>query len=265
MKTAGHLRSIALAAIAFVGVSQFALAADLSRPPPPAPPPVYVPPPFSWTGFYVGGNLGGAWAHGTVTDTFNPGVTFGGSSNNGVFIGGGQAGFNYQISNFVFGVEGDFDWAANNNNSTGGIAVPLLGGDLVQVTANNRWMATVAARLGVAWDHWLFYGKGGGGWVGTKSFTVTDLGPFTPGSITGGSSTNSGWLAGAGIEWAFANNWTARVEYDYFGLSSRSFTVPVGSLFLGGDTFNTGSNHIQTLTVGINYLFNWGQPVVARY
>jgi outer membrane immunogenic protein len=257
MKTPGHLRSIALAAIAFVGVSQFALAADL-RPPPPAPPPVYVPPAFSWTGFYVGGNLGGAWEHGTLTDSVF-GLGFSGNSN-GVFIGGGQAGFNYQISNFVFGVEGDFDWASNNNNNNNAVLIPGVG--TIQATANDRWITTLAGRLGVAWDRVLFYGKGGGAWVGANSFTVTNVTTGT--SFSGGSSSNSGWLAGAGLEWAFANNWTARVEYNYIGLSSKSITTPALGL-LPADTFTLGSHNIQTVTVGLNYLFNWGGPVVARY
>jgi outer membrane immunogenic protein len=246
------------AALSVLAVWTSPQAADLQMPTKAPPPP---PPVFSWTGFYLGGNLGGAWGHGTVTDTFN-GINFGGTRN-GVFIGGGQAGFNYQISNIVLGVEGDFGWAANNNNSSDGVAVPALGGNIVQVTSNNRWLTTVAGRLGVAFDRVLFYGKGGGGWVGNNSFTVTN---FTTGaSISGGSSTNSGWLAGVGLEWAFANNWTAKIEYDYLGLNSRSFTVPAGSPFLAGDTFNTGSNNVQTVKVGINYLFNWGTPVVARY
>jgi len=253
------------ALLAMTGAGQ---AADLSRPPPPAAP-VYVPPPFSWTGFYVGGNLGGAWGHGNITDS--SGVSFSGNSNNGVFIGGGQAGFNYQISNFVIGVEGTFDWAANNNNSTNGVVVLTgpLAGDTIQVSGNNRWMTTVAARLGVAWDHWLFYGKGGGGWVGVNNFAVTDI---TRGvTVTGGNSNNnSGWLAGVGFEWAFTNNWTLKVEYDYFGLSGRTITVPASAFAAGipatADTFTTGNNNIQTVVVGINYLFNWGgAPVTARY
>jgi outer membrane immunogenic protein len=242
-----------LTAVALTAVSGSAMAADLSRPAPPvytkAPPMVPV---FTWTGLYIGGNLGGAWGHGTVTDTFT-GLSFGGNSNNGVFIGGGQAGFNYQFNNIVLGVEGDFDWAANNNNSSGGIVV---GGNTIQVTANNRWISTVAGRLGVAWDRVLFYGKGGGAWVGNNNFTVANL--TTGASVSGGSSNTTGWLAGVGLEWAFWNNWTARVEYNYIGLNSRSFTVPFGSPFLAGDTFNSGSNNVQTVTVGLNYLFNLG-------
>src|SRR5262249_43685645 len=97
-----------LASVAML-ISPFAAhSADLAVKAPP-PPPVPV---FSWTGFYVGANIGGAWAHNDWTDTrfltnFN-------NNNNGVFIGGGQMGANYQIGNFVIGAEWDFDWAGNN-------------------------------------------------------------------------------------------------------------------------------------------------------
>ena len=238
-----------------------AMAADLGRP---APAPVYKAPPmapaFSWTGFYLGGNLGGAWDKSNITDSVF-GLNFGNGNSNGVFIGGGQVGANYQVNNFVFGVEGDFDWASNNNNSGTGIVGP--GGHTFTASANDRWLTTLTGRLGIAYDRVLFYGKGGGAWVGSNSFTVTDA--TTGASITGSNSgTSSGWVAGGGIEWAFANNWTAKVEYDYVGLSNRSFTVPVGAPVLVGDTFTLNHN-IQMVTVGVNYLFNWGGPVVARY
>src|SRR3979490_1029701 len=130
------------------------------------------------------------------------GLNFDSGNNNGVFIAGGQAGFNYQFSNFVIGVEGDFDWAANNNNTGVGVVVPGVG--TIQVTGNNRWISTIADRVGRAYGRVLFYGKAGGGWVGADSFTVTNT--TTGASITGSNSdTSSGWLVGAGIEWAFAN------------------------------------------------------------
>lgn len=247
--------TVALSALLITPIS--ANAADLRvKAPPPAP----VPPPFSWSGFYIGGNLGGAWAQRNETDS-RFGLNFDNGNNNGVFIGGGQVGFNYQINNFVLGVEGTFDWAANNNN-TAGVVIPTVG--TIQVTSNNRWISTLAARFGVAYDRVLFYGKAGGGWVGADSFTVTNLTTGT--SITGSSNnTNSGWLLGAGLEWAFTDNWSARFEYDYLGLGSRTFTVPVGAPFLGGDTFTAGNRNVQMATVGINYRFNWGNPVGARY
>jgi outer membrane immunogenic protein len=228
-------------------------AADVGvRPQPYTPPPAYVPPPFSWTGFYLGGNIGGAWANHDVTDTFL-GVNFNNGNNDGVFIGGGQLGFNWQVSNIVLGLEWDIDGAANNNN-TGTVFIPTVG--TIQVTSNNRWITTLAARFGVTNGSWLFYGKAGGGWVGSDDFTVTNL--TTGASFTGSNNnTNSGWLVGAGIEWAFLPNWSAKVEYNYLGLDDRTFVVPAGSPFLAGDTFTQSNRNIQMLKVGINYRFNW--------
>jgi outer membrane immunogenic protein len=231
-----------------LGASVGANAADM-RMPVKAPPPA--PLPFSWTGFYIGGNLGGAWTNTNITEA-NFGLTFN-NGNNAVFVAGGQVGFNYQVGSVVFGVEGDFDWAANNNNTTVAVIGPL--GDSFTASANDRWMATVAGRLGYAFDRWMIYAKGGGGWVGANGFTVTDLTTgFT--ATPGNSSTVTGWLVGGGFEWAFANNWSIRAEYDYFGLSGRSFTIPAGVIpALGADTFSTGTSNIQMATVGINFRF----------
>jgi outer membrane immunogenic protein len=236
-------------------VSGSAMAADLSRPPPePYKAPPMMVPVFTWTGFYIGGNLGGAWAHTDVTDTLF-GLNFSnGNSNNGVFIAGGQVGGNYQFGNFVVGLEGTFDWAAKNNSNTTGITVP--GGNIIQVTSNNTWVSTLAARFGVAFDRVLVYGKGGGAWIGNNSFTVTNV--TTGASFTGSNSnTTTGWVVGAGVEWAFAPNWTVKAEYDFIGLGGRSFTIPAGSPapFAAGDTFTTGSNNVQMATVGVNFLF----------
>jgi outer membrane immunogenic protein len=79
-------------------------------------------------------------------------------------------------------------------------------------------------------------------------------------SVTASTNRNSGWLVGAGIEWAFAPNWSAKVEYNYLGLDDRTFIVPAGTvtpLFLAGDTFTQSNRNIQMVKVGINYLFNW--------
>lgn len=248
---------------ALLATSIMAHAADLhvKAPPRPAPPPAPPPPPFSWSGFYIGGNLGGAWAHRSLTDS-RFGLHFDNGSNNATFVGGGQVGFNYQINNFVLGAEGDFDWAANNNNSGTGVVIPNVG--TIRVTSNNRWISTLAARFGVAVDRLLFYGKAGGGWVGADKFTLTNL---TNGAsfIAANSATDSGWVAGGGVEWAITDAWSARVEYDYLGLSSRTFTVPLGSPILPGDTFTSGNRNVQMATVGINYRFNWGGVLPARY
>ncbi len=185
------------------------------------------------------------------------GVNFNNGNSNGVFIGGGQLGYNWQIGYAVLGVEWDIDGAANNNNS-GTVFIP--GAGTIQVTSNNRWITTLAARFGVTNGPWLFYGKAGGGWVGSDwvgsdDFTITNL--TTGASITGSNNSNSGWLVGVGIEWAFAPNWSAKVEYNFLGLDDRTFIVPVGFRFLTGDAFIERNRDIQMVKVGINYRFNW--------
>ena len=249
---------LATVAVTTAGLTTAGLAADL---PVKAPPMVPVAPPFSWTGFYLGGNIGAAWGQRNVTDTVF-GLPFTQTSN-GRFIGGGQVGFNYQVNNFVFGVEGDADWVSHNSNNGVGVVVPGIVGPL-QVTSNNTWISTIAARFGIAVDHWLFYGKAGGGWVGNSNFTVTNT--VTGASITGTNSrTASGFLVGGGVEYAVTNNWTIKAEYDYLGLGTRTCIVPVGAPFLVGDTFTNRSRNVQEFKVGFNYLFNMGAPVAARY
>jgi outer membrane immunogenic protein len=98
----------------------------------------------------------------------------------------------------------------------------------------------------------LFYGKGGGAWVGSNNLTLVDV---PTGAAVSFSNNNTGWVAGGGVEWAFAPNWTAKVEYDYVGLNNYSLTVPTG-FTLAGDVFSTSNRNVQILTVGINYLFN---------
>jgi outer membrane immunogenic protein len=264
MKSKRFLPAVAAAAaIAMSGVN-VACAADLEWPaPPPVKAPAYVmPPPFTWTGFYLGANLGGAWAQHTVTERLY-GLGFETGSSSGAFIGGGQLGFNYQAGWFVGGLEGDFDWASGNGNSVP-LVVPAIGpNNLIKVTSDNRWIATLAARLGIGADNWLFYGKLGGGWAGDNGFTITDV--TTGASFTGSvGHPRAGWLIGGGVEWAVTNNWTVKVEYESLGLNSRRFVIPTGAPFMIGDTF-TGSRTIQEVKVGFNYLFYWLPAFAAPY
>jgi outer membrane immunogenic protein len=246
----------ATAASLLLGVSLSAEAADLPAPPPPMPqaPAFIAPPPFSWTGFYLGGNVGAGWNHGNLSDSL--GLYNWGANNSTTFVGGGQVGVNYQINMLVLGIEGDFDWFANNNNSGGGtaIATGLVPGSFVQGSNNGRWLTTLTGRAGLAADRLLVYMKAGGAWVGSNNVTLTNL-PTGASVSIGNGNTNTGWVAGAGLEWAFANNWTAKFEYDYVGLSDKSITVTIPTV--GADTFSTNSRNVQMVTVGINYLFNF--------
>ena len=216
-----------------------AFAADMAVKAPPAPPP---PPPFSWTGFYIGGELGGAWANGNVTDSLH-GLSV--SSNHEGWLGGAVVGYNIQTGNVVFGIEADFD--GTSLKATGnGVFIPALG--TLQASAKTDWITTVAGRVGYAADRTLFYVKGGGGWVGNTA-SITNL---TTGAAISASNTNSGWLVGGGVEYAFAPRWSAKLEYDYIGLRSWSWNSTV----FPGDTF-TASRNISTFKAGINYRFGW--------
>ena len=207
---------------------------------PPAPPAYY-----TWTGFYIGGNIGGAWAHGSVDDSL---FGLSASASHSGFIGGGQLGFNYQFSNIVLGVEWDFD--GTSLDATGNGVATRIG--FLQGSANTRWVSTLAARFGVAaWNNALLYGKAGVGWVDNNA-TVTNL---TTGASISASNRNSGWLVGAGVEWALAGNWSAKLEYDFLHLDSLTFGP---GPFLG-DTFTT-NREIQMLKVGLNYRFGYGGP-----
>ena len=219
-----------------------ALAADLpvrAHPAPVAPLAVY-----SWTGFYLGANIGGAWSKATITDAVT-GANF--SSSNSGFIGGGQFGYNWQFNNWILGVEGDIDGTSINKTSNA-VAVPLIG--TLQASAGTDWIATLAGRFGYAFDHWMIYGKAGGAWV-QNSATLSNL---TTGASVSATNTNSGWVAGIGAEWAFSGPWSAKIEYNHIGLDSWS---PSTSSVIINDRINV-SRHIDLVKFGINYRFGGG-------
>ena len=226
----------ALVAMTIIGSLSEAVAQPYDYPPPqrdyygsppnyygPAPGGYYPPPvvpPYNWSGFYIGGNLGVGFNNtGGVSDTF--GSTFG-TTNNTQFLGGGQVGVNYEfLGGAVIGAEAMFDWLPNTQNT---ITV-TNDANTANVTLNNRWLTTVTGKLGYAWGSFpvLLYGKGGGAWVGTSSPGLTVNG--APASFTTSNNNNFGWTAGIGVEWAFAGNWSARAEWDVVGLQTQSFTV----------------------------------------
>jgi len=253
-------RILIASAVAFAAGGQ-ALAADLPPPvaPPPRAPAAYIPiaPAYNWTGFYIGGNLGGAFTNGTFTDT--AASTFSSTSTTS-FIGGGQVGVNYEFgSGFVIGAEAMFDWLPNTKNT---LTATNGTGNTATATINNRWLTTATGKLGYAWDRVLLYGKGGGAWVGNStsnvSVTTAATGGTTPASLSGNSS-NWGWTAGIGVEWAFYGNWSARAEYDYIGLQNQTYTLPANAPApFNGDSISTSNRYIQLVTAGVNYKFGGG-------
>ena len=239
---------LTLAAATLAALAGSATAADLgARAPAPYQPPPPPPPLFSWTGCYIGGNIGGGWASHSSNDVTGAvtgvvGADLGSHTASG-FIGGGQIGCDYQAGVWVFGVQGMFDGSGmqGSNTDTTGLFV---------VNSNIPWLATVTGRVGVtAAPTVLVYAKGGGAWV-RDNYTVTAV----PGIAFGNaSSTPSGWTVGGGVEWAFAGNWTAFAEYNYldFGTPGVNFTPAVGAA-----TFPINiKQNINSFMVGINYRF----------
>jgi outer membrane immunogenic protein len=234
------------ASIGALALATGAQAADLGARPLTKAPPAPLPAPWTWTGFYVGGNIGGAEAHSSITNdpaTSFPWLVGDTSANRGGVIGGLQAGFNYQITNVVAGVEADIDWASLNSS----VVAPsrAVGGDTYNTKIDT--VATVRGRLGIAFDRLLLYGTGGWAFAKVKDQLVDTVFPFT---ATPSSSVN-GWTAGGGIEYAFADHWTAKAEYLRIGLPDRtaiaSFAI-TGYAFKFKDSLDIGR-------VGINYKF----------
>jgi outer membrane immunogenic protein len=250
-----------------------AAAADLpakSPTPPSEPPPL--PHYFNWTGFYVGGNFGGGWTtadfSGTTVFTGVTPSTFSGSDSLSGILGGGQIGFNYEFPNsIVIGLEADGDWAdINGSTSTCSSSAGVTTG-----CANNNAkledFGTVRGRLGHAWSNLLFYGSGGWAWGGSKTVsTLTCVGAGCPAistSFTGGNSTSSvdasGWAAGAGLEWAFARNWSVRLEYlhlQFDGVGEKFISSgTVGAARFTSLSSTTLNLEADTVRVGVNYLF----------
>ncbi|HVT55890.1 MAG TPA: outer membrane protein [Xanthobacteraceae bacterium] len=201
------------AALAVLAVTTPALAADMA-----VRGPVYKAPPaaplFNWTGFYLGGHVGYGWGDADGVDTDG-------------WFGGGQIGVNYQFApNWVWGVEAD-----------------ISGGDINGSAGVSRFktdtFGTVRARLGYTVDRVMFYGTGGLAWADSKATFagVSD------------SQTNVGWALGAGIEYAFAPNWSAKIEYIHADYGSDNYNIaPTTNIDLKTDT----------VKFGVHYLFNSG-------
>jgi outer membrane immunogenic protein len=253
-----------------VGLTAAASAADLGRP---APAPVYTKAPliapWSWTGFYVGGNVGGSWGTDKISTTSSPpnfvagfasaldAVTGTSLHPNGV-IGGVQAGYNWQFSNVVLGIEADADWAGQKGSRSVTFG-PLAGvgaGTFMSDSSKETFLATIRPRIGWAFDHALLYGTGGVAFGTVKtSDTLGFPGNFL--DVTNATTTRTGWTAGAGLEWAFNRNWSAKVEYLHVDLGS--FDVGLVCSVACVTTNDTVVHHKVTdeiARVGVNYQFH---------
>jgi outer membrane immunogenic protein len=242
---------LATAGILAIAAVSSASAADLpARYPTKAP--AYVAQVYNWTGFYVGAHLG--WARVDLSETvvaapagFGTGTV---SGRDDGFIYGGQVGFNYQIGQFVLGVEGQLSGA--DIGSSGTVVTVVAPATTLTVTGTSSvdWMATLAARFGVAFGNALFYGKAGFAWMDWSSSAVgtsTTGGVVTTIGTTTGGGTETGYMLGVGLEYGFTPNWSAKIEYNYLDFGNERRTG-------GGFTVDSDlTTHL--VKAGINYRF----------
>jgi len=228
------MKKVLLASACLFALAAPASAADLAaRPYTKAP--VAMASVYNWTGFYLGIVGGGAWE-----DSNSP-------RRQGGFVGG-TAGYNWQTSNVVFGVEADGAWADVSASAAGVVFVPGIGGIPASVSSKTDAMGTVRGRIGWAVNNVLLYGTGGYAWIDNK--VTATLGPVS----VSDSKFHSGWTVGAGVEAFIAPQWSVKGEYLYRSLGGETYfsgAVPSGSL------------NFHTVQVGVNY--HLGGPIVAKY
>jgi len=236
------MKKLLLSAAALTVFAAPALAADM----PPRPytkAPVYTAPAviYNWTGFYIGGHVGGAFAGDNSL-----------IGSGGRFMGGVQGGFDYQFApNFVMGVEAQYSWL--NSNTTG---VTFPGGGTI--TSSNNQIGSVTGRAGYTWGPGLIYAKGGYAWRDNPNLGVNVAG--VPVAFTTDGTHKDGWTVGAGLEYMFAPNWSAKAEYQYYNFGNTTFTG--GPAPIVGSRFKDDEH---TVKVGVNYRFGWGGPVANKY
>jgi outer membrane immunogenic protein len=242
------LGSVGLAAM----IAGPAVAADM---PLKAPPPVAI---YTWTGCYVGAHVGGKAGRAdlTVGAPVNPGAPLTAPIHMSGALGGGQIGCNYQFAGgWLIGVEAD--GSAVQSSGMGNVVLPS--NPAFREWVDEHWLATARAKLGYAQDKWLVYVTGGGAWAGVEVST----GPAIPGALGAvQTQTLSGWTVGVGAEYALGYGWSIKGEYLYIDFSDKTYFSPT--------TPGVGQENILHLRqsvarFGMNYKFDWGGPVVAKY
>jgi outer membrane immunogenic protein len=243
------------AALAMTGAP--ALAADFPvKAPPRAPVPVW-----SWTGFYIGGNLGGGFLK---SDWLEDAAMSGGggpfpgfvdaSISPASFLGGGQVGFDYQTGWAVFGVQADADLTDNLKSTVS--CFPQLAGAFFTCMTNIKSMSTVTGRVGAAFDRTLLYVLGGFAWEREQLDNACAACNAGAPVLFGAETTRNGWTVGAGLEYALAGNWSAFLQYNYMGFGTRDLQLT--TLLSDGLMPFTEDirDHINVVKAGINYRFH---------
>jgi outer membrane immunogenic protein len=234
---------------------------------------------FDWTGFYIGGNVGGAWENESGNSNFmasNPPAaqTSTPQSNalrNTAVIGGVHVGYNWQISHWVFGAEADWDWTNTRNGfcrQTDNLSAACTDNGRGFLTLNGRteWLDSARGRVGYTWDRFMIYGTGGAAWAKFDSSITANCRLAGCGAslvsqnpTANFSDRKPGWTAGAGIEAMLDSDWIARAEYLHYDLGSVTSTL---SAVENSTTWSRAFRY-ETVRVGLSYKF--GGPVSTGY
>jgi outer membrane immunogenic protein len=238
-------RILMAGAVALVAGLTQAFAADLPPPmaPPPRAPAAYVPvvsPAYNWSGFYLGLNAGYGFGNSTWTA---PGFNSGSFTTNGG-MAGATVGWNYQMGQVVFGIEGDYDWQNVRGANNGACSAANTGGALSGCATASNWYGTFRGRIGYAFDRIMIYATGGGAVSDIKASTAAQ---------SWSSNTELGWAAGGGVEGAITENLTAKVEYLFTDYSNA--TCAAASCTLGAVASPTIKYNESMVRAGLNYKF----------
>jgi len=242
------MKKFLLAGAALVAMAGAAAAADLPRKS--AAPAPYVPahPAFTWTGFYVGLNAGYGFSHTDNADyagnagyaALAPAVPLQYKLGRDGFVGGGQVGYNQQFGAFVAGLETDIQYTDFRKRASDALGT---------ARAEQNYLGTVRGRLGYAgFDRTLLYVTGGLAYGDTKLSTTVNALP----AFASKNDTNVGYALGAGVEYAFTNNITGKLEYLYTNLGDTKVTVADGA---GNAAVLKAKNEASIVRVGVNYKF----------
>jgi outer membrane immunogenic protein len=247
------LRSLTIAAV-LASATLPAPAADLPLEVYPVRPVIVV---FRWTGIYAGVHVGGASGH--IDETPIPFLFSGvgtivplpASLTPSGWLAGGQIGANYQLESWVIGFEAQASWA-NLTGSTACTATAVPATAVVAAgscTSKIDSLGTAAARLGMAFDRLLLYGKGGAAWTNDNYQVIIPT--VLRQLLFSTNETRWGWMVGLGVEYAFTDNWTAKLEYNYMDLGNYAlnFNDAVSSIFLNSNI----RERVNVVKLGVNY------------
>jgi outer membrane immunogenic protein len=239
------MKKIVLGSALLAALAGPALAADMP-PRPYAKAPAYTAPAvvYNWTGFYIGGHVGGAFAGDN-----------GLQSNDARFLGGVQAGADYQFApNWVLGAEAQYSWLSGGTNNN-----PIFPAGTVVNGRVADQIGSVTGRIGYTWGPGLIYAKGGYAWRDGNTIGVANA-AGVPQPFTTSGNSKDGYTVGAGLEYLFAPNWSAKAEYQYYNFGNTTLTTaPVDAV---GARFRNDEHSVK---VGVNYRFGWGGAPAPRY